>query len=234
MEILNNLGTGTLLGSFGSLSLVGTILFKVIRSKEFRRIVVSAFKLVYNSFLNRSSLSHSIFTVGEYYKGLVNNIKFECSNKTELYNILLKTKIEVTLEKLNSWIKLNNKEIKKINKIELSGKLFKLIDEIDTEFRNRVKEKFFDLLRDEPKSLKLYNLIFDGTDKVIGFSSFQEKNEDFIFNYIEDIPIYSNSSNMQAINTVFDFINIGLVTSVRQSRETFEHLNGELCRNEIK
>jgi len=215
------------------LTLIGSIItpfvLKLLKSSNYRNQFIRAFKLIINGLLGRANLNHYLFNNAGYYKSIAKGVIFHnCPNKTNLFYLLLNTKINSVITNSLDFINNNRGKLKKMNKLELRGELSLLVSNIVQEYESRTPEEFYTYLENKKTANKAWDLIYNGNDKYVGFKEYHQHNLNPVLKYIDNIPLYSTSTNEQLVYHLFGLFDTSLFTAIQDLRDRFKHINGEL------
>ncbi len=210
-------------------SVITPFLLKLLKSKTYREQFLRAVKLIFNGFLGRANLNHYLFNNSRYYKGMAKGITFDgCPIKTKLFYTLLELKIDAVITESLAFISNNRKKLKRMNKLELRGELSSLVSNVVSKYEEEIPAKYYIHLENREKANKAWDLIYNGNGTHMGFKEYHAPNLKPIIKYIDNVPLYSTSTNEQLVYHLFGLFDTALLTAIQDLRESFETINGDL------
>lgn len=231
-DILNSISSET--GLIGLIcSMFATIIWRLIRSKEFRKFCLQGIKNLFRHLFANEVFTHYFFSSTKVYLRVANTITFEnsCNKKNKLFRALIITKIMVAREKNREWVVDNIKRINKLNVLELQAEFYDLVNNTIKAYEEAIKEEFFKVLEDRKEANKMFKIIYYGNGKEdLGFKDYHSKNVKHIHDFIEHLPTYVGMDNKWMLSSLLNELDTALRTSIRDVKEVFENKNGRLCK----
>lgn len=247
-QLLNTLFTFILANKItitGLLTVLSPFIFKSITSKTFRNFVYLGFKHLLKALFKNPILTHKVFYNVERYKNMAKRITFTSIKKTNLFYILLDTKLTTTNTLILQWITNNTKLLNSSKKLELRNSLELLIINIVETYETNIKENYFKFLENREEANFYYKLSYEGLCKdtckefvktnircaiscedTIGFKEYHLNNISFLDRFIETIPECEGESNSQIFSYFLNYIDNALYAAVHDAKKVFTLQNG--------
>ena len=247
--MINNVTDLLAWGSSGVAAALFPILVKAIRSKDFRQFVAQGIKSLFMALLNRVEITHRLFYNSERYKAMAQRVSFPNDKvKTKLFQIMLNTKIDTTVELIKKFI--NDKENHKLlssrmHKMELRNKLEALTMDIVETYEKRTPENYFKYLEDRNRANYFFSVSYKGMckadcpaflekgepcgkdcDATIGFEEYHRRNIEPINDFMETIPECEGEKNNVLLSFYLNHIDNALYKAVHDAKKVFEKQNG--------
>ena len=242
--------TNSILG--GIATLVSPILFKVLVRRDFRDYLKIELKNLLKALMNKTDSTHRLFVNADRYKATALRIEFRNDPlKTRLFHILLTTKIDVVINKINEWISKNSKLLRGYDKkFQLKSSLEALLyDCIDT-YEPIIKENYFKYVEDRNRANYYYSISYEGLcaddceeyiakkeycnercEKVIGFKEYHDANIAHVLRFLDTILECEGESNSFIFSFFLNYIDTALHSAVYDAKKVFEMQNGRYKQN---
>ncbi|MCK4500959.1 hypothetical protein KAU11_10720 [Candidatus Babeliales bacterium] len=212
-------------------SILTPFVYKVIQSKRFRSIVIKFIRDMFFNITSRDYKAHHFYANLLYHSVLASNIEFECSRKTELFNILSKLSLEITESKVTLWIEEYNKRLNKMSKVALRGQLMALLDSISDTIKAKAPDLFFNYLEDRSKAREVFKVIYEGKGNSYGYEKYMTSNNKHVVRYVKNIPNYEEQTNFEILSMFMSHLDVIMSSSIHDLKEGFDSHNGSLCND---
>ena len=192
------------------------LLYKVSTDKVFRtdlRMFIKSYR--------RSNIllyKHDIFINTKILTGYIDNIKYDSSIKDDIFRMILKTKIDIVMKKMRSFISDFNNKYKDSNNLE--EVLFNIIDAISKEFHQAVKDNL--ITRYKGDGDFLFDYVF-----LEHYVPYNSHNISYLMKVLQAFS-KSRINNTQKAQMFLSLVNIYIETSILDCEKAFDILNGTL------
>jgi len=196
-----------------------------IKNSNFRKLFNKTVRKFITLHFHSSIFTHDLFFQRELFIVQINRVKFNCDNddnKTKLFQILLKEKINAVIDVSQYELKRHHKAMSKAHPAIVSAKLFKIIDKIIETYEKNIKKQYITEYG-EKTGRKLFDFIYTENFKV-----YHAKNIAYIERKIMRLP-YAQSKNFNdVIKTFLTKIQDATDDAILDCEEVFEKTNGKI------
>lgn len=210
---------------FGIIIALCLIFAYLMKYKGFRTIMANSFKKMFHIAKQQPLLMHNLFFNKNYYYRMIYRMKFEMPEKTEIFIILTKNKVDVTIQLTKEFIKEHNRKLKDYSSQQLRDLLYNSRHRITKQSNQLSKTKFCELYGKD-KGLKLWGLIYDSNN---GYKKYWEAKNLYIDKNIERLISSESRNNEESLRSILTQIDISLDIAILDCEETFNGLNGQIA-----
>ena len=237
--------SNAILGIIGAL--ITPFLAKAVKDVDYRNYMIIAVKNIFKALIGGQESAHRLFINAERNKRLAKKINFTNDRtKTDLFQILMITIIDVNIKLIKQWIIENKKLLRSSkDKVLLRNSLENLFYDIQTTYENEAKEKYFLYIQNRERSDYLFSISYEGKClidcpeylskgepcgdiciKTIGFKKHYSNISILTINFIETIPENEGERNLQLFANFLNNIDSALYVSIYNAKKAFEMQNG--------
>jgi hypothetical protein len=182
--------------------------------------------------LKNSVIYHPILSDIPRFESVVTNYDFEDKDLNIIFKLLLNTKIETVINKLNNFVKDNFE--KKYVKEELVSELVAITSQMIEEYELKFKQSIYNIMMDLATKNGVKEDVVDSSYELselilVAFNKFHNKNIEWIFCFIDmlkDTKIVQK--NNEIVKQYMDIIKIAVKISVFDAERVFKNFNGNL------
>ena len=224
-EVFKNLPAGWQV-FFGIIITFVFVIGYLLSFKGARAIIMKFFVNMLHFARQEKLLMHPIFSNRNYYYGLISSNDFNEKEKTYLFELLTKNKVNTTIELTTKFVKENQKELKNYSKEKLRDLFYLLRSNITTNSDRQSREEFISLYG-KKTGARLWGLIVESKK---GYRTYWEEKNMFLNKNIERITSSSSRSNEDSVWSILNQIDIAIDLAILDMEETLKGLNGEIIK----
>lgn len=211
---------------FGALILLFSLIFvyKFLSNKKVQKSIIMRFQKTLGNMTEKDLQFHKLFEKKVVYKNLINNVKFDSVAKTNIFNIILTSKLNTDVRISKEFI--SNKENYTIDKSILCKRMIELINTLVVDYELKSMDEL-SFAYGEEKAVKLFDTVMNSP------GGFREKRADRINRLILKIDEYLRYSqifdnNIERIEYYLTEIQYSLRSTILEAEKSFQDLNGEI------
>lgn len=223
IEFIESLPPTLQVVSISVLAIIVMVYKLLTNSKIQQRLLLSLQKKL-NKITSKELSSHRLFSRKSVYINTINNIKFSSKNKIEVFKIILKTKLDVDVEKTKAFIE--DKKIYNLEINDLTDKMVCCINDMIQTYESESLDKL-KILFGPDKAIKLFDTVMDSP------GGFREKRCYRLNRLINQIDEYLRVSqvfdnNVERVEYFLTEVLYALRTSILEAEKVFYNLNGDI------
>lgn len=209
-----------------SLVMLGFVVlgYSLFKNEKVQKAIALKIQKKLNRITSDDLRSHKLFCRKGVYKNVIKNIKFESVNKTDVFQILLMSKLDNDIKLSTDFI--SDNKVFELSKFDLCAKMIsqisKMVEEYEKDALGKLSIKYGAVKAD-----KLFDVVMNSP------GGFRESRADRLNRIITQIDEYLRTSqifdgNKERVEYFFTEIHYALRMAIMEAEKTFSNLNGEI------
>lgn len=228
IELFTELDPSTI-AQGGSFSVV---LLRIFASKKLRNMLIRFLIKLIRAIMGRSRVEHHLFEERKTTDYLIQNIEMQTQLKTDIFKIIMESKVRIMTEYSEYWANKHCKEFKKLDRFDMLKRMKKIIIYIEYGKKDTLYRGYESEIRDNliykygnEKGIAYFNYVY-----LKHFKPYSDKHNSTIDSFFKNIFLFQKFTNDALVKIFLSRISFSIVTSIDDLRFTFDGINGGLER----